>query len=373
MSEDGWFDVGAESELSNQVLQPLTLGNTPIALSFHEGRFGAVSNRCNHLGGPLGEGRLEGDYIVCPWHYWKFHRVSGLGEPGYEKDAVPAHEVKVENGRVLVRKEAFAKRSRLPHPPHALARDPVRAPGPVRILGLSTTVMTREHPRYSTSEDLLETALQHASNALACETRLLRVRDLGFRACEGFYSKSARACTWPCSITTMDPNDQMERVYEGLVHWADVILVSTPIRWGAASSLYYKMIERLNCVQNQITISNKRLLTNKVAGFIITGGQDGVQAVAGQMLGFFAEIGCQFPSFPYIAHTRGWSAEDMENNMRHVQNSQLLHEGATALVTRCADTARLLVGGALADCPQSKGGRKGNPLDSHQPSHVHMK
>jgi len=26
------------------------------------------------VGGPLGEGRLNGDYIVCPWHQWTFHR-----------------------------------------------------------------------------------------------------------------------------------------------------------------------------------------------------------------------------------------------------------------------------------------------------------
>ena len=42
----------------------------------------------------------------------------------------------------------------------------------------------------------------------------------------------------------------MDRVYEALVHWADAIIVATPIRWGAASSLYFKMAERLNCVQN---------------------------------------------------------------------------------------------------------------------------
>jgi len=42
----------------------------------------------------------------------------------------------------------------------------------------------------------------------------------------------------------MDPHDQLDAVYEGLVHWADVLLVSTPIRWGAASSLYFKMVER---------------------------------------------------------------------------------------------------------------------------------
>jgi multimeric flavodoxin WrbA len=141
----------------------------------------------------------------------------------------------------------------------------------------------------------------------------------------------------------MDPNDQLDRVYESLVHWADVILVSTPIRWGAASSLYYKMVERMNCIQNQVTIRNRVLLKNKVAAFIITGGQDNVQAVAGQMLGFFAEIGCTFPQFPYIAHSRGWSAEDMERNIAFVQRSGDLHDAARALVTRAFDTAQFLV------------------------------
>ena len=43
---------------------------------------------------------------------------------------------------------------------------------------------------------------------------------------------------------------------EALVHWADAIVIASPIRWGAASSLYFKMAERLNCVQNAITIRN---------------------------------------------------------------------------------------------------------------------
>ena len=167
--------------------------------------------------------------------------------------------------------------------------------------------MNRDLPRFSTSDELLATALDEAGQTLGCETRLIRLNDLSFRACEGYYSKSARACTWPCSITQMDPDDQLDRVYEAFVHWADVILVATPIRWGSASSLYYKMVERMNCIQNQITLANRILLKNKVAGFIITGGQDNVQAVAGQMLGFFAEVGCVFPQYPYIAHSRGWT------------------------------------------------------------------
>jgi len=336
-----------------------------VALTCRDGEFGAISGLCNHAGGPLGEGRLDGDYVVCPWHYWKFHRRTGQGEPGYEEDAVPAYEVKVVSGRVLVRAKPASRRSRKPHAPHPLARRPVREPGPIRVLGISTTAMTVGEPRYSTSEDLLDSALAHTRDKLACETRLLRLRELSFRACEGFYSKSARACTWPCSITQMDPADQMDRVYEGLVHWADVFLVATPIRWGAASSLYFRMTERLNCIQNQETIADVRLMNNKVAGFVITGGQDNIQAVAGQMLGFFAEIGCYFPPFPYVAHSRGWSAEDMENNMRYVQGSSMLHQGAEALAARCVELAQVLVGGALQCGPVARGGRKAHELDTH--------
>lgn len=369
MPDATWIDVGGVENLKQQPVQQVLIGRTPVALAYHNEQFGAINGACNHVGGPLGEGTLDGEYVVCPWHYWKFHYRTGKGEPGYEEDAVPAYDVKVENGRVLIRSPAISKRSRHAHEPHSLARTPHREEGPVRILGLSTTVMTPDHPRYSTSEDLLEVGLKHALDTLGCETRLLRLRDLSFRPCEGFYSKSSRACTWPCSITQMDPQDEMDQVYEGLVHWADVLVLATPIRWGAASSLYYKMVERMNCIQNQETISDAHLLHNKVGGFIITGGQDNIQAVAGQLLGFFAEIGVQFPQFPYIAHSRGWSAEDMENNMRYVQKSQSLREGAIALVERCVQMASLMVHGSLGECRTARGGRKAHELDTRAQLH----
>jgi multimeric flavodoxin WrbA len=223
-------------------------------------------------------------------------------------------------------------------------------------------MMNLQFPRPSTSELLLDAALSQAQSA-GCETQVIRLRDLSFRHCEGYYSKSAHACTWPCSITQMDPDDQLDRVYEAVVHWADAILIATSIRWGAPSSLYQKMVERMNCIQNQETIANRHLLKNKAAAFIITGGQDNIQAVAGQLLGFFAEVGCQFPQFPYIAHSRGWSAEDMENNVRYVEQSVDLHDGARALATRTIDMARLLVQGSLGEIALVPGGRKGNQLD----------
>ena len=365
MANERWQDLGDVEELKRELalkpLRQITIGRTRVALSWHDGKFGAISGACNHVGGPLGDGHLDDGYVVCPWHHWKFHCHTGEGEPGFEADCVPRYELAEREGRLWINLDPLTKRNKLPHQPHPLTRPVQRAAGPVRVLGISTTVVNVEHPRYSTSEALLETALRSAREDLGVETRLIRLSDLKFRACEGYYSKSAHACTWPCSITQMDPTDQLDAVYEGFVHWADVILVATPIRWGSASSLYYKMVERMNCIQNQVTIGNRVLLRNKVASFIITGGQDNIQSVAGQMLGFFAEIGCVFPPFPYIAHSRGWSAEDMERNVAFVQNSAALHEGAAALVHRAIDFARILLETQVEPTRVERAGRKGCP------------
>ena len=152
-------------------------------------------------------------------------------------------------------------------------------------------------------------------------------------------------------------------MYEAIVHWGDVFLVSTPIRWGSASSLYYKMIERMNCIQNQITIANRVLMNDKVAAFIITGGQDNVQAVAGQMLGFFSELGCHLPPFPFIAHSRGWSAEDMERNVQYVMKSGELRTGAADLVARAVELSKTLLAAAPSEARMGRGGRKAHQLD----------
>ncbi|MCI0352189.1 MAG: Rieske (2Fe-2S) protein, partial [Acidobacteriales bacterium] len=79
-SEPDWHDLGESESLKSTPLRQIMIGRTRIALSYLNGQFGAVSGVCNHVGGPLGDGRLEGEYIVCPWHNYKFHCVTGEGE-----------------------------------------------------------------------------------------------------------------------------------------------------------------------------------------------------------------------------------------------------------------------------------------------------
>lgn len=309
-----WHDLGPTSQFSERPITPIHIGRVKLAVTQKDGQFGVISGVCNHAGGPLGEGRLIGNYVTCPWHNWKYHRTTGLGEPGYEDDDA------------------------------------------------STTNMDVKNPRFSTSDALLTCAIDYARDTLGVEARLIRLAELAFRPCEGYYSKSAHACTWPCSITQMDPNDQLDQVYEAIIHWADVIVVATPIRWGSASSLYFRMAERLNCVQNQVTIANRVLIRNKVASFIITGGQDNVQGVAGQMLMFFSELGFHFPQFPFIAHSRGWSAEDMEHNIDYVMKSDELREGARTLMARSVDAAHVLLDHEKAPHTVARGGRKAHHI-----------
>ena len=362
MPEPLWYDLGPVADLRDPPLRQIVVGRTRIALSYRDGVFGAISGACNHAGGPLGEGRLDGEYIICPWHNWKYHRVGGQGEPGFDEETLPRFDLRIDGDRLWVNLEAATRRHRVPHAPHPLARKVERAPGPVRVVGISTTAMDRANPRVSTSDLLLEAAIRHAGEAGHADTRTIYLNALRFRHCEGYYSKSAHACTWPCSITQMDPEDELDQVYEAIVHWADVVLLATPIRWGSASSLYFKMAERLNCVQNQVTIRNKVLIRNKVASFIVTGGQDNVQGVVGPLLTFFGELGFLFPQFPFIAHSRGWSAEDMENNVRAVQQSTDLKEGAEALVDRAVQMAAEILKLDVTHDHIARGGRKAHHL-----------
>lgn len=78
---------------------------------------------------------------------------------------------------------------------------------------------------------------------------------------------------------------------------------------------------------------------------------------------------CVFPRFPYIAHSRGWSAEDMERNVAYVQHSEDLHEAAAALAQRAVDTARFLITHSAEEAmggrhePLVRAGRKaGQPM-----------
>lgn len=79
-----------------------TIDGRRIAV-YHTARgFFATDNACPHRGGPLVEGDLMGDEVVCPWHLWTFNLETGASDR-FPEVSVATHEVRLDGDDVLVR------------------------------------------------------------------------------------------------------------------------------------------------------------------------------------------------------------------------------------------------------------------------------
>ncbi len=78
-----WRKVLEPGELAEGRVKPVTCGHTTLCMTRHEGRYGALDNRCPHQGGPLGEGSIENGLLRCPWHGWDYDPLTGKA-PGFD-------------------------------------------------------------------------------------------------------------------------------------------------------------------------------------------------------------------------------------------------------------------------------------------------
>jgi nitrite reductase (NADH) small subunit len=79
------------------------VGGRELAVFNVGDRFLAVDGRCPHNGGPLCDGIVAGETVVCPLHAWKISLRTGQVErPAGLPACVPHHATKVEDGIVMV-------------------------------------------------------------------------------------------------------------------------------------------------------------------------------------------------------------------------------------------------------------------------------
>lgn len=76
-------------------------GSKPICVANVNGVITALDNICLHRGGPLGQGMIEGNKIVCPWHGWQWDPQTGEASHN-PKAKVAVYPVKIENGDVMI-------------------------------------------------------------------------------------------------------------------------------------------------------------------------------------------------------------------------------------------------------------------------------
>jgi nitrite reductase/ring-hydroxylating ferredoxin subunit len=66
-------------------------------------RIYAMLETCSHLGGPLSEGWLVEDSVVCPWHQSRYRLADGHVLDGPSAYDQPCFETRVRNGLVEIR------------------------------------------------------------------------------------------------------------------------------------------------------------------------------------------------------------------------------------------------------------------------------
>src|SRR5437667_11435853 len=74
-----------------------TIGDKVICVANANGTISAMDNVCLHRGGPLGQGVIEGDKLVCPCHGWQSDRKTG--QPVHNPNtSLTVQPIKVDNG-----------------------------------------------------------------------------------------------------------------------------------------------------------------------------------------------------------------------------------------------------------------------------------
>lgn len=98
---------GYEVVLHKDALEPgkiieVIIGGTAIAVARVGNEYFAISNKCPHADGPLGEGTLDGHIVSCPYHGWTFDVRDGACKTN-PYALVPSYPVQVVGSAVCVK------------------------------------------------------------------------------------------------------------------------------------------------------------------------------------------------------------------------------------------------------------------------------
>jgi len=98
----GFVRVASTGDLGPGQGMRVEIQGKRIALFNVGGTYHALDDTCPHRGGPLSEGQVEGDAVVCPWHGARFKIPSGevLAPPA--RTGVSCYPVRVNGLHVEV-------------------------------------------------------------------------------------------------------------------------------------------------------------------------------------------------------------------------------------------------------------------------------
>jgi nitrite reductase/ring-hydroxylating ferredoxin subunit len=100
--------VASLASLPPGSLTEVTLGEESYALCNVNGELHALAGICPHAGGPIGQGNLHDNTVICPWHEWAYDCRTGENDfdPAIKLDTFP---VKTEGDDILLDPQVHLK------------------------------------------------------------------------------------------------------------------------------------------------------------------------------------------------------------------------------------------------------------------------
>ncbi len=79
----------------------VVISGRPYAVCNAGGTVHALDGTCPHAGGPLGQGALHDNWLVCPWHAWEYDCRTGENDfdPSIRVDTFP---VRIEGDDIFI-------------------------------------------------------------------------------------------------------------------------------------------------------------------------------------------------------------------------------------------------------------------------------
>ena len=94
--------VASLDEVPAGALKLVDLDGTRIVLARIGDAVYACGDVCSHRGGPLSQGKLNGNRLACPWHGWMYDVRTGQCLFPARGGPVPSYPVRIEDGVVWV-------------------------------------------------------------------------------------------------------------------------------------------------------------------------------------------------------------------------------------------------------------------------------
>lgn len=178
----------------------------------------------------------------------------------------------------------------------------------IKAVVLLGTLKTGEGP--SNTDDLVNELLEHFTE-YGVETEKFRLANMDIPV--GLAEKISEDDEWPKIANALRA--------------ADIVIFATPIWWGGQSSLIQQVMERMTHFDESYIMTGKSDLYHKVAGLVITGHEDGVQHIVGNLYNFLTWLGFVIPPecvAYWVGEVGGGMGEDAEKRRKNKATKAML-------------------------------------------------